>query len=51
MSRLDKKGSFEEDPNKTKTFGLDVPLEAIVEAILADMKTRPELELATLARV
>ena len=51
MSRLDKKGRFEEDSHKTKTFGLDTPLQAIVEAILADVKTRPELELKAPAAI
>jgi len=51
MSRLDRKGRFESDPNKTKNFGLDTPLQAIVETILADIKTRPELDWATTAAI
>ena len=46
MYRLDKKGRFEPDPNKTKTFPKDTGLRGIVEAILADVNTRPELQLS-----
>jgi len=45
MSRLDNQGRFEPDPNKTKTFPKDTEMRVIVEAILADANTRPELEL------
>lgn len=44
MSRLDKKGRFEADPNKTKQFPKETPLQAIVEAILADAASRPAIK-------
>jgi hypothetical protein len=43
MSRLDKKGRFETDPNKTRVFSRETPLQTIVEAILEDVQSRPEL--------
>jgi hypothetical protein len=43
MSRLDKKGRFEWDPAKTHTFPEDTPLRTMVEAILEDVRSRPEL--------
>ena len=43
MSRLDKKGRWEYDPEKVRTLPPDTPLEKIVEIILEDIKTRPEL--------
>lgn len=43
MSRLDKKGRWEYDPNKVRTLPPDTPLEEIVEIILEDLKTRPEV--------
>lgn len=42
MSRLDKKGRWENDPDKVRTLPLDTPVERIVEIILEDLKTRPE---------
>jgi hypothetical protein len=43
MSRLDKKGRFEADPDKTRYFSPDTPLQMIVQAIIADVATRPEM--------
>jgi len=43
ISRLDRKGRFEVDPAKTRTFARDTPLPTIVEAILEDVRSRPEL--------
>lgn len=43
ISRLDRKGRFEVDPAKTRTFAKDTPLRTIVEAILEDVHSRPEL--------
>lgn len=43
ISRLDRKGRFEVDPAKTRTFAKDTPLRTIVEAILEDVRSRPEL--------
>jgi len=43
ISRLDRKGRFEVDPAKTRTFPKGTPLRAIVEAILEDVRSRPEL--------
>ena len=43
MSRLDKKGRFETDPNRTTKFPKGTSLETIVETILADVRSRPEL--------
>lgn len=43
MSRLDKRGRWEYDPEKVQTLPPDTPLEKIVEIILEDIKTRPEL--------
>lgn len=45
MSRLDKKGRFETDPGKTRTFSKETPLQTIVEVILADAQSRPELNI------
>ena len=46
LSRLDKQGRFEPDPKKTKIFPKNTPLRVIVEVILADVNTRPELEIS-----
>jgi len=43
VSRLDRKGRFEVDPAKTRVFPKDTHLRAIVEAILEDVHSRPEL--------
>jgi hypothetical protein len=42
MSRLDKKGRWEIDPEKTRTFPPDTPLQDIIEVILEDIQSRPE---------
>lgn len=43
MSRLDKKGRWENDPQRVHIFPLDTPLEAIAAIILDDVRSRPEL--------
>lgn len=43
VSRLDRQGRFETDPAKTRTFPKRTSLETIVEAILDDVRSRPEL--------
>lgn len=43
MSRLDKKGMWEYDPEKKRLFPPDTSIEEIVEIILEDVKTRPEI--------
>jgi hypothetical protein len=43
VSRLDHKGRFEVDPAKTRTFPKTTPLRIIVEVILDDVRSRPEL--------
>lgn len=40
MSRLDKKGRWEFDPDKRKTFPPGTDLSIVVQAILDDLKTR-----------
>jgi hypothetical protein len=40
MSRLDKKGRWEFDPDKRKTFPPGTDLSILVQAILDDLKTR-----------
>jgi hypothetical protein len=40
MSRLDKKGRFEEDTGKTRLFDPDISLEVILEIILEDVVSR-----------
>lgn len=42
MSRLDKKGRWEFDPNKRTTFPPGTNLSVVVQTILDDLKTRPE---------
>jgi hypothetical protein len=46
ISRLDHQGRFEADPTKTRTFPTSTPLELIVEAVLDDVHSRPELLMA-----
>ena len=43
MSRLDKKGRWEYDPNKVRLFPPDTPLLEIVAVILEDIQSRPEV--------
>lgn len=43
VSRLDRQGRFETDPAKTRTFPKQTSLETIIEAILDDVRSRPEL--------
>ena len=43
MSRLDKKGRWEFDPNKVRILTPNTPIEMIVKIILEDLKTRPEV--------
>lgn len=43
MSRLDKKGRWEYDPEKMRTFPPDTPLQDIVAVILEDIQSRPEV--------
>lgn len=43
ISRLDRKGRFEVDPAKTRVFPEGTPLRTLVEAILDDIRSRPEL--------
>lgn len=42
MSRLDKKGRWENDPNKVRIFPPDTLITEIIETILEDIKTRPK---------
>lgn len=43
MSRLDKKGRWEWDPEKVRTFPPDTPLQDIIAVILEDIQARPEV--------
>ena len=43
MSRLDKKGRWEYDPEKRRTFPPDTSLQDIVAVVLEDIRSRPEL--------
>jgi hypothetical protein len=43
VSRLDRQGRFETDPAKTRTFPKQTSLETIIEAVLDDVRSRPEL--------
>ena len=43
MSRLDNLGRWEYDPKKVRILPNDVPIDEIVEIILEDIETRPEL--------
>jgi hypothetical protein len=47
MSRLDKKGRFEWDQDKTQTFAGDTPLEKMVGAILEDVRSRDEFAICS----
>ena len=40
MSRLDKKGRFETDSEKTRIFPPDTPLETLVTVVLDDVRSR-----------
>jgi hypothetical protein len=42
MSKLDSRGRWEVDSEKTKSFDLGAPLERIVEAVLSDVSTDEE---------
>lgn len=41
MSRLNKKGRWEYDPEKTCTFPPDTPLDQIIAIIMEDIRSRP----------
>jgi hypothetical protein len=43
MSRLDKKGKWEFDPEKMRIFPPNTPLQDIIAVILEDIRSRPEL--------
>lgn len=43
MSYTDKKGRWQFDPEKVRIFPKDTPLEEIMEVILADARSRPEV--------
>jgi hypothetical protein len=43
ISRLDKKGRFEWDPARTRTFAGDTPLLTVVEVMLEDVRSRHEV--------
>jgi hypothetical protein len=43
MSRLDKKGRWEYDPEKMRSFLTDTPLQDIIHVILEDIQSRPEV--------
>jgi hypothetical protein len=43
MSRLDKRGIFEFDPTKAKELPLDTPIKDIVQIILDDVWSRPQV--------
>ncbi len=43
MSRLDNKGRWEFDPEKTRTFSPTTPLEEIIAIVLEDIRSRSEL--------
>jgi hypothetical protein len=43
MSRLDAKGRWEYDPQKKQTLPPDTPLATIVDIILEDIRSRPEV--------
>jgi hypothetical protein len=42
MSRLDKRGRWEWDPAKTRTFPPDTSLQDVIAVILEDIQSRPE---------
>lgn len=43
MSRLDKKGRWEYDPEKMRIFPPDTPLNDIITVIFEDIRSRPEV--------
>jgi hypothetical protein len=43
VSRLDKKGRWEYDPEKRRIFPPDTPLQEIVAVILEDIRARPDV--------
>src|SRR5690606_7216899 len=43
MSYTDKKGRWQNDPEKVRLFSKDTSLEEVVEVILADVRSRPEV--------
>ena len=43
MSRLDRQGRFESDPTKRRVLPKDTPLRDLVEIIMEDIRSRPEL--------
>lgn len=43
ISRLDRQSRFETDEAKTRKFSPDTPIRSIVEAIVLDAESRPEL--------
>jgi len=43
ISEVDKKGRWEQDPQKVRIFPIDTSLQAITKAILEDIRSRPEL--------
>lgn len=43
MSRLDRKGRWEYDPEKMHTFPPDTPLQEILTVILEDIRSRPQV--------
>lgn len=43
ISRVDRKGRWEYDPDKVHTFGIDTPLQDVLRVIVADIQSRPEL--------
>jgi hypothetical protein len=44
MSYTDKKGRWQNDPEKVRVFPRDTPLEKIVEIIVEDIRSRPEVQ-------
>lgn len=43
MSRLDRKGRREYDPEKARVFPPDAPLSEIIAVVLEDVRSRPEV--------
>lgn len=43
MSFTDKKGRWQNDPEKVRVFQKEIPLNTIVKVILEDIKSRPEI--------
>lgn len=44
MSYRDKRGRWQNDPAKERTFPLDTPLEDVLAVILEDIRSQPELQ-------